>query len=211
MFKEVILNEMDEAEYSGRAPGNVVKFSKLNEWLNNVSASTNAKYLKCIMPKRGKFELCNISDIMFSENIVYRDKPLAGAVTVAFKEDASDDAMTVGRAGELFNAIAAKCAEAGISTDDVQVLTIDNAGRLTTFCWYYDDSLDTAVLVKNMLPSAAKQFFAGTAATIDELARTPRNPSSLMDKLIDELAAVEDKINALQAKRDNIYARMQNA
>ena len=211
MFEEVILNEMDEAEIAGRATGSIIKFSKLNDWLNKVNANAKAKYLKCLMPKRGKLSLFNISDIMFSENLIHKGKPYAQGVTVAFKEDSADAAMTLERATELFNAIAAKCAEVGVSTDDIQVFTIDPTGKLSTFAWYYDDELDTAVIIKNISSAAARQFFAGTATTIDELVRTPRNTSRQIDRLIDKLAMIDAKEKTLAAKKADIYKQMDQA
>ena len=211
MFEEVILNEMDEAEFSGRAPGNIIKFSKLNDWLNKVGASANAKYLKCLMPKKGVFTLFNISDIVFSENLIHRNAPIAHGVTIAFKEDNADEAMSIAKATELFNAIAAKCAEAGISTDDLQVFTMDPTGKLSTFCWFYDQDLDTAVVVKNMLPSAAKKFLTGAATTLADIVKTPRNTRNQIDKLMDKLAAIEAREKALAARKDELVNQLSQA
>lgn len=97
----------NEAEHFGMAEaGSSIKFSRLLDWMNKVGASENAAFLKCVVSKANGCTIFNVSDIMFSSNIVHKDTTYANAVKIAFKESAGENSISVAEAAKLFNAIA---------------------------------------------------------------------------------------------------------
>jgi hypothetical protein len=205
MFKEINLSE---AEFFGNSEaGSSIKFSRVLDWMKNVKSSSNAKFLKCIVNKALKVKVYSVADITFSENLIHKDKTYDMGVKIAFKEENENvPAMTVARAAELFEKIEALCIENGKDLSTIEVFTEDVNGKLSRFCWYYDDETDTAVIVRNMNPGQARKFMHGGGETIvKKLASVPTNPQ----KLIDELAAVEEKIKALTAKRDAVLNKFE--
>ena len=214
MFEEVILNEglkkakksdiaTNEDEYFGYKEGQIIRLSAMLDWMNKVKASQNAKFLKCLIGATKGVIVNSIADITFSSNLLHKDVEIPHAVKIAFKEDPNAPAMTLARAAELFEAIAAKCAEDGIDLDGVYVYCQNEKGKLTEFCWYYDTDTDTACIVKNMNHKMAAKFMHGATDLIARAARTPRTPESLINKL----ASIEDQIQKLQSKRDAITTK----
>ena len=173
----------NEAEYFGNVEaGSSVRFSRLLEWMNNVGSSENAAFLKCVVSKANGCTIFNVSDIMFDSNIVHKDTTYANGVKIAFKESAGEDSMSVARAAELFNAIAEQCKQNEISLDDVQVFTLDSNGKLSRFCWFYDDQFDTAYIVRNMNPGAARKWLQAGAEVAAEIAKSPKKPRVNQEK-----------------------------
>ena len=203
MFEEINLNE---AEFYGNSEaGSSIKFSRLIDWMDKVKASQNAQFLKCIVNKAQHVKVYSISDITFSENLTHKDTAYDVGVKIAFKEEDKAPAMTISEAAKLFGKIADLCAENGKDMATIECFTEDTNGKLSRFCWYYDDSTDTAAIVRNMNPGQARKFMHGGGDEIvKKLASTPVNP----DKLIDQLASVEEKIKALTAKRDEVLNKI---
>ena len=217
MFEEIVLWENDnaddmsdvanEAELAGNVgPDKHIHFSNLLSWMNDVGASGNAKYLKCLNYRTSRVEVNNIVDVTFSENLMHKDVTFAHGVKIAFKEGGDVPAMTLGRATELFNAVAAKCEEEGIALEDVEVFVEDGRGKLTQFCWFYDTDTDTACIVKNMNPKMAARFMReGADAVVNKAAKSATTP----DSVINELAKIEEQMKALEAKRDAAYSKLE--
>ena len=209
MFKEVVLSETqhtNEAEFSGYAEaGSVIKFNRLLDWMKNVKASQNAKYLKCINNKASKVTVFNISDVKFSENLVHKHIAYEAGVKIAYKEDATAPAMDIATAAELFEKIEQLCIENGKDPSTIEVFTEDVNGKLSRFSWYYDDATDTAVIVRNMNLRQASDFLHnGADVIIRKLAQTPTNP----DKLLNQLEVIEKKMAALKTKQDEVLKKM---
>ena len=174
MIREI---RLDEAEYTGNAEaGSSIKFSRLLEWFNKVNAVQNASYLKCVIASTRGCVVYNLSDILFDKGLVHKDITYANGIKLALKEASDENAMTVAKASELFNAIAAKCEENGISLDDVQVFTMAENGKLSRFSWFYDDQFDTAYIVRNMAPSQARKWLQAGAEVLAEIAKSPKKP-----------------------------------
>lgn len=180
MIEEIKLNE---DEYFGNVEaGSSIKLSRILEWMDKVGASKNASYLKCVVAKSGGCIVCNISDIMMDSNIVHKTATYAHGVKIALKESSSDDSMTIAHAAELFNAIATACEANGIDPDEVQVFVMETTGKLTRFSWYYDDQFDTAYIVRNMAPGAARKWLQAGAEVMAEVAKSPKKPSGSQDR-----------------------------
>lgn len=209
MFKEIMLRESEETnetEFLGQPEaGSVIKFNRLVDWMNSVKASNNAKYLKCITNKALKVVVYNITDIKFSADVIHKTTKYDAGIKIAFKEDDGAPAMTIAKAAELFGKIEQLCVENGKDINQIEVFTEDVNGKLSRFCWYYDDATDTALIVRNMPPAQARRFMHGGGDVIvRKLVETPVNP----DKLIDQLAAIEEKMAALASKRDEVLTKM---
>lgn len=209
MFEEIILNEVEETNeaefHGGPEAGSLIKFTRLLDWMNNVKGSAKAQYLKCLVNKALKVKVYNISDITFSENVMHKDVAYETGVKIAFKEDDGSPAMTIAQAAELFDKIAALCAQNGKDLSKTEVFTEDENGKLSRFAWFYDDETDTAVIVRNMSTADARKFMkAGADTIVRKLAKTPVNP----EKLIDELAALEEKIKTLTTRRDSVLDKL---
>lgn len=211
MFKEIVLNEADktnEAEFTGYPEaGSLIKFNRLVDWMKSVKASQNAQFLKCLNNKALKITVYNITDIMFSESITHKDATYDVGVKIAFKEDDGSAAMPIAKAAELFEKIEKLCIDNGKDPSQIEVFTEDVNGKLSRFSWYYDDTTDTALIVRNMSPAQARKFMHGGGDVIvKKLTKTPVNP----DKLMDELEAIEQKIAAMTSKRDDVLSKMEN-
>lgn len=208
MFKEVIFEKStNEEEFYGGAIERRITLKALLDWLAKVNASKNAQFLKCYNWTKNAVEINNIDDITFSSNLMHKDVVFDKGVKIAFKEDPSLPAMTLAHATELFNAIAAKCNEDGIDTNDVEVFVQNPNGKLTQFCWFYDDEFDTACIVKNMNPRAVSRFMHGGAdAVIVKAAKT----ANISGKIIDELAKIEEQMQKLQARRDATLKKLED-
>lgn len=214
MFEEVILWECDgtdvtnEDELAGNvAPDKHIRFSALLDWMRNVKATGKAKYLKCLNYRTSRVEINNIVDVTFSENLIHKDVSFPHGVKIAFKEGEDVPAMTLGDAADLFEAVAAKCEEEGVALEDVEVFVQDGKGKLTQFCWFYDTDTDTACIVKNMNPKMAARFMReGADAVVNRAAKSATTP----DRVIDELAKIEEQMKALEAKRNAAYSKLEN-
>ena len=159
------------------------------------------------MAWKNQIAINNISDITFSANLIHKDVTFANGVKIAFKEDPNQPAMTLAHATELFNAIAAKCAEEGIDTNDVEVFVEDPNGKLTQFSWFYDDEFDTACIIKNISPRAVSRFMKGGAdAVIVKAAKTPKTSG----KILDDLEKIEAQIQKLTARRDATLKKIED-
>ena len=96
-------------------------------------------------------------------------------------------------ANELLDAIAAKCAEAGVAIEDVDVFTQAENGKLTQFAFYYDDSTDTAVIVKNMSARVASKFLQGAGGeVVVKAAKSPVTPKPINNALVANIEAAMD-------------------
>ena len=207
------LDVANEEELYGLADANKsIKFQRLLDWINKASESSKAKFLKCLICKKvggaASVTIANITGIEAANGCLHPHSGITfdNAVTIAFQEGDTAPAMTIEDAVQLMNGIAEACTAKGIDLNNVEVFTKDVKGKLTQFCWYYDTDSDTACIVKNMNPKAVKRFFESGSPVVAKAAETPM----ITDKLIDQLAKVEDQINALNAKRDAIYQKMED-
>ena len=204
MFKEITLSEKettDEAEYFGNVEaGSVIKFSRLVDWMEKVNASENSKYLKCLNWRTTRVEINNIVDIVVSESILYKDTTYDQGVKIVFQAEADVPAMSIGDAAKKFIALKEKLESLGKDIKDIEVFAQDGkSGKLSRFCWYYDDASDTAVIVKNMAPGAARKFMrAGAEAVCNNAAKSPKNT----EKILDDIKKLDDQIKALKARQD---------
>lgn len=208
------LDVADEAELAGgQDKTRHLKFKPLIEWMRQVRADQNAKYLKCLNWTRGMFEIHNITTVAMFENVSHKspgaangEEIFAHAVKIAFKEDASVPAMSVAEAADLCEAIATKCEEDGIDLDTVEVFIENEKGKLTYFMWYYDEGTDTAVIIKNQNPRNAAAFLKGGAENVViKAAKTSQTPERLMD----ELAKIQEQMAKLKQREDDVYNRME--
>ena len=159
-----------------------IKLSDIIDWINKVKSSPNAKYLKCLNYEKNKITVNSITDIVFSSNLVHKERNIEHGIKIAFKEeDPNANAMTIERAAELLDAIVSLCNEQNIDTSSVLVFCENNKGRLTTFSWYYDTDTDTAVIVKNMYYKVAAKFMHGAEDIIIRTARSPKTSTKLID------------------------------
>ena len=206
--KETSLNSTDEAEnYGGPTEGHI-KFNALLDWMRNVHANQNAKYLKCLDWRTNRIDVNNIVDVLCSENVVHKTETFDRAVKIAFKQESSAPAMTIEDAANLFEAIASKCEEDGVDLGTVEVFVMNENEKLTYFSWYYDEGTDTAVVIKNMSPRKAAEFLKnGAEAVLTKAATT--NDSKTMENLTNELQKIQDQMNKLKAKQDAVYNKME--
>lgn len=178
-----MIMELREEEYFGNVEaGSSIKLSRILDWMNKIGAAQNASFLKCVIAKSGGCIVCNISDIMMDVDIVHKDAKYAHGVKIALKESSSQDAMTISHAVELFGKIAEQCEANGIDPDEVQVFVMETTGKLTRFSWYYDDQFDTAYIVRNMAPGAARKWLQAGAEVMAEVAKSPKKPSGSQDR-----------------------------
>lgn len=207
-------NATDEAELAGgQDKTRHLKFKPLIEWMRQVRADQNAQYLKCLNWTRGMFEINNITTVAMFENVSHKspgkdnvEETFAHAVKIAFKEDATVPAMSVAEAADLCEAIAKKCEEDGIDLNEVEVFIENEKGKLTYFMWYYDEGTDTAVIIKNQNPRNAAAFLKGGAENVViKAAKT----SQTSEKLIDELAKIQEQMAKLKQREDDVYNRME--
>ena len=177
------------------------------KWMEKVNANANAKYLKGVEGSytKGKFTMFNITGIEFSSDLIAPKALSSNNIKMAFVQDNPDvPAMSIAHAYEMFNNIANLCAEKGIDPADVGVYLQNEKGRLTRFAWYYDDSSDTAVVIKNVPWQEVAKFLSGAEVVLQKAATRPVTA----DDLIDELARIEDQIKNLNARKDKVYAKM---
>ena len=199
MFEEVILFEngaVSEDEFEGAPVGKRIRLKALLDWMEKVNAGGNAKFLKCLNWSRSAgVSINSIVDVVFSANLVHKLGNYPHGVKIAFKEEGPDsDAMTIGKATELFAAIAAKCEEEGIDTNEVEVFTEDPKGKLTQFSWYYDSDSDTACIAKNMNTKMVSRFLKGAEVVVAKAATTPKTT----DRVLDELQKIQDQMAKLK-------------
>lgn len=199
------LKNTDEAEIYGGAIEGHIKLDKLLDWMRKVKADENAQYLKCLNWRSSHVDINSIVDVTYSENVEHKEETFEHAVQIAFKEGGDSPAMTVARAAELFEAVAAKCEENGVDLGTVEVFVQNEKGKLTYFSWFYDEGTDTAVIVKNMTVRAAAKFLKdGAEAVVVKAAKTATTPKSVED----EIAELEKTIADLQAKKQAAYDKL---
>ena len=208
--KKDLENAANEAELKGGPEAGHIHLDALLGWMRKVNADTNAKYLKCLDWRSNRVDVNNIVTVTCDENIIHKsrgvEETFPRAVKIAFKEESTVPAMTIADAYALFEAIASKCEEDGIDLGNVEVFVENEKGKLTYFSWYYDEGTDTAVVIKNMSPNAAKEFLNnGAAALIERAAKS----STTMDTLVNQLEKIKEQMAKLRSKEDDLYSRME--
>lgn len=200
MFREINLSE---AVYSGNvAPGGIITFDRVLAWIKNVNNSAKAKYLKCIIgtstgATRGVMA-SSITDIKATTNVLHRNVTYKDAVNIYIVDgDMNDKAITLKQVVDAFLVLEKTFIKNKIDPKTVQVFCVDEnkPNKPSRFCWFYDDSSDTAVIVKNMNPGAAAAFLRSGEAFVQKLARTPNNPERIQQQL-QALAAQETSLAA---------------
>lgn len=208
--KKDLENVANEAELKGGPEAGHIHLDALLGWMRKVGADINAKYLKCLDWRSNRIDVNNIVTVTCDENIVHKsrgaEETFPHAVKIAFKEESTTPAMTIADASALFEAIASKCEEDGIDLANVEVFVENEKGKLTYFSWYYDEGTDTAVVIKNMSPNAAKEFLKnGAAALLEKAAKS----STTMDTLVNQLEKIKEQMAKLQGREAAIYNKME--
>lgn len=136
------------------------KLQALQEYLDNIAKKDNKKFMKMLVFGNGYTSICNISDIQISKSIAdgtAAESDEVKKVYIVYTTDPASKVMKMKRFATLCKKILDELKD--VDNNEIALEAIyDGKGRSHSFRFYYDNSKNFALLVKNVNVKGVEKF-----------------------------------------------------